>query len=219
MAMSGVTWYRRFFDSTRGRIVELLRPASRTVDELAGELGLTDNAVRSHLATLERDGLVQQRGQRRGDGKPAHLYELTSEGERLFPKAYGPVLRELLDVLGERLSETDLRAVLREVGRRVAAEYPRPPNGDPRLRVERAASLLSELGGLTEVEAYEGGLRIRGYSCPLAAILPGHPEACELATSVVAEATGYPVTEQCDKGQPPRCWFEISPLPVGGPSG
>lgn len=50
----------RFFASTRGQVVTLLRRGSRTVDELAGTLGLTDNAVRAHLAGLERDGLVTQ---------------------------------------------------------------------------------------------------------------------------------------------------------------
>ena len=205
------SWNERFFASTRGQIIVLLRRARHTVDELADSLGLTDNAVRSHLVTLERDGLIQQRGQRRGEGKPAQLYELTSQGERLFPKAYGPVLRELLDVLGERVSREEMRGVLREVGRRVAADNPAlsPRHGDIRARVERAASLLSELGGLAEVEPTEHGLRIRGYSCPLAALLPGHPEACELATSLVAQATGLPVNECCDKAEPPHCCFEI----------
>jgi predicted ArsR family transcriptional regulator len=209
------SWNQRFFASTRGQIVVMLRRARRTVDELADALGLTDNAVRSHLVTLERDGLIQQRGQRRGEGKPAHLYELTSQGEKLFPKAYGPVLHELLDVLGERLSPDELRLLLREVGRRVAAEYPRPPSrADARERVERAANLLSELGGLAEVEGGDDGhgLRIRGYSCPLAAMLPGHPEACELAASLVGEATGLQVVEHCDKNGTPRCCFEFAGL-------
>ena len=206
------SWNERFFASTRGQIIVLLRRARHTVDELADSFGLTDNAVRSHLVTLERDGLIQQRGQRRGEGKPAQLYELTSQGERLFPKAYGPVLRELLDVLGERVSAEELRGVLREVGRRVALDNPglNLRQGDARVRVERAASLLSELGGLAEVESTdEGGLRIRGYSCPLAAMLPGHPESCELAESLIEEATGLPVTEHCDKSDPPRCCFDI----------
>ena len=38
---------QRFFASTRGRIVALLRRESRTVDELAQALDLTDNAVRA----------------------------------------------------------------------------------------------------------------------------------------------------------------------------
>src|SRR5262245_13833383 len=67
-------WNQRFFASTRGRIITLLRRASRTVDELAQVLGLTDNAVRAHLNTLERDGFVQQRGARRGNSKPSYVY-------------------------------------------------------------------------------------------------------------------------------------------------
>jgi predicted ArsR family transcriptional regulator len=50
---------RTFFESTRGRIVALLRRTGLTVDELAQELGLTANGVRAHLATLERDGIVR----------------------------------------------------------------------------------------------------------------------------------------------------------------
>ena len=100
------TWDRRFFRSTRGRIVTLLRRSGRTVEGLARELGLTDSGVRAHLATLERDGVVRQRGFVRrgsGGGKPAYVYELTPEAEELFPKAYEPVLRQLLDVLSGRL--------------------------------------------------------------------------------------------------------------------
>ena len=53
--MARSNWNQRFFSSTRGRILTLLRREKRTVEDLAGELTLTDNAVRAHLATLERD--------------------------------------------------------------------------------------------------------------------------------------------------------------------
>jgi predicted ArsR family transcriptional regulator len=72
---------------------------------LARAVGLTNNGVRAHLATLERDGIVRQCGTVRpasGGGKPAYVYELTPEAEDLFPRAYEPVLGRLLDVLSER---------------------------------------------------------------------------------------------------------------------
>ena len=95
-------WDQKFFESTRGQLVTLLRRAGRTVEELAQALDLTDNGVRAHLATLERDGIVRQRGSVRrgsGGGKPAYIYELTPQTEELFPKAYEPVLCQLLNVL------------------------------------------------------------------------------------------------------------------------
>jgi predicted ArsR family transcriptional regulator len=74
----------RFFGSTRGRLVRLLRGAARTVEELAAALALTDNAVRAHLATLERDGLVQQAGVRRGGAQAArHLRAHARSGRPL----------------------------------------------------------------------------------------------------------------------------------------
>ncbi|MCA1666754.1 MAG: helix-turn-helix domain-containing protein, partial [Thermomicrobia bacterium] len=87
---------KRFWGSTRGRIITLLRRASRTVDELAQTLDLTDNAVRAQIATLKQDGLVEQRGVRRSTSKPAYAYDLTPEAEQLFPKAYAPALAQLL---------------------------------------------------------------------------------------------------------------------------
>src|SRR5919201_2008502 len=53
---------QRFFATTRGQIVLLARRAPRTIDELCQALGLTRNAIRAHLATLERDGLVRRGG-------------------------------------------------------------------------------------------------------------------------------------------------------------
>lgn len=69
-------WNQRFLSSTRGQIILLLRRKSRTVEGLAQELRLTDNAVRAHLATLERDGLVLQRGVRRGSGSQVNAWPL-----------------------------------------------------------------------------------------------------------------------------------------------
>src|SRR5919112_4604429 len=113
----------RFFDSTRGRVVGLLRGKSGTVTELAEKLGLTDNAVRAHLLSLERDGLVRQSGVQRGSRKPHYAYELTEEAERLFPKAYDALLNQLIAVLKERLTPSALEEVLREVGRSLAARH------------------------------------------------------------------------------------------------
>src|SRR5437764_12653025 len=110
----------RLFASTRGKIITLLRRASRTVEELAQALDLTDNAVRAQLAALERDGLVQQSGRRRSSSKPASVYTLTQASEELFPKAYGPVLRELLEELNEHMPAEEVEELLRSTARRLA---------------------------------------------------------------------------------------------------
>jgi predicted ArsR family transcriptional regulator len=193
-------------------VVTLLRRASFTVDELARELDITDNGIRAHLAVLERDGIVRQRGSVRrssGGGKPAYVYELTQEGEELFPKAYEPTLGRLLDVLCERLGPEESEALLRSVGRRLAEEHSRWADG-AHARLEMAVEVLNELGGLAELEERDGALVIQGYSCPLGGVTPEHPEVCRMAEALVAEVAGVSVQEHCERGERPRCCFEVA---------
>jgi len=210
------TGNERFFTTTRGQIIALLRRASRTVEELAQALDLTDNAVRVHLSTLERDGLVQQRGVRRGSRRPAYAYHLTPAAEQLFPKAYGPVLRELLDVLVEQLPPAELEGLLRSVGHRLAAAS-LPPAVTERARLVAAVEVLNELGGLAELEERAAGYEICGYSCPLAGVTPGRPEACHLVEALLSELVAGPVREHCVRGPEVQCWFEV-PYSNEGPA-
>ena len=200
---------QRFLASTRGQIITLLRRASRTVEELAQALKLTDNAVRAHLATLERDGFVRQHGERRGSGKPSYVYDLAPEAEQLFPKAYSQVLRQLLEVLNERLSSEEVEELMRKVGRRIAAKWSVSDRSLP-ARLELAVEVLNELGGLAELEQRDGVYLINGYSCPFAVVVPGHPEVCRLAQALLTEVAGVPVQERCDHSEPPRCHFVVS---------
>jgi predicted ArsR family transcriptional regulator len=200
----------RFFDSTRGRIVSLLRDGSSTVNELASKLELTDNAVRAHLLSLERDGLIRQSGVQRGPRKPHFAYELTAEAERLFPKAYDALLNQLITALKGRLPPTVLEDVLREVGRSLAARHSsdRTPD-DLGGRVQNALGVLKAIGGSPSVERDGGRLIIRSGGCPLSAAVVEHPEVCELAEALVAEVVGLPVKERCVRGESPKCCFEV----------
>ncbi len=208
--MARTNWNRQFFASTRGRIVTLLRRSSRTVDELAEALDLTHTAVRAHLATLERDGLVQQHSERRGGRKPSAVYDLAPAADYLFPKAYGEFLDHLLDVLQGRMTPEEVETLLREVGHRMAAEWKLPP-AEPRVRLEAAVKAFHELGGLAELEACDGHACLRGYRCPFAAVVPEHPEICRLAETLFSELVGVPMQEHCERTGPVPCRF-VAPL-------
>jgi predicted ArsR family transcriptional regulator len=215
MTLTNGGWDRRFLSTTRGQVVTLLSRAARTVEELAAALGVTDNAVRSHLSVLERDGLVRQHGVRRSGGKPAYIYDVTPVAEQLFPKAYGPVLGLVLDVLGERLPADAVEGVLREVAARLVAQSAAAAHrgGTAGDRIQRAVAVLEELGGSVDVEgepAKKGKVRLRAHGCPLASAVPRHPEACQMLASVLTEVIGAPVTECCEREGRPRCCFEVA---------
>jgi predicted ArsR family transcriptional regulator len=202
----------RFLETTRGRIVALLRRGARTVEELARAVGLTDNAVRAHLATLERDGLVRADGVRRGPGagKPATLYEVAREAEPLFSRAYAPVLGALLDELAEQLPIERRDALMRSVGRRLAAGAGGGPRGqDLEARVQTAVALLTSLGGDAQAEQRSDGLVISGSGCPLSAATSRRPEVCRAVEALLTEVVGTPVRECCARGDRPRCCFQV----------
>jgi predicted ArsR family transcriptional regulator len=207
--MARTNWNRQFFASTRGRIITLLRRSSRTVDELAEALDLTHTAVRAHLAALERDGLVQQHSERRGSKKPSAVYDLTPAAEDLFPKSYGQLLDQLLDVLQWRMKPEEVETLLREVGRRMAAQWKIPP-AERRMRLEAAVTVFQELGGLAELEACDGHACLRGYRCPFAAVVQEHPEICNLAETLLSELVGVPMQQHCDRTGPVPCRFVVS---------
>lgn len=198
---------KRFFDSTRGRIVALLRGTTKTVNELAEELELTDNAVRAHLLSLERDGLVVQSGLQRGIRKPHFAYELTPEAEKIFPKAYDAIVNSLIAVLKARLASPELEDVLREVGRTLAGDQ--TSDGDLEKRAGQALVALEGIGGSARLEKEGEKLIIKSGSCPLASAVSEHPEVCQLAEALLSEIVGAKVREHCDRENAPRCRFEI----------
>lgn len=208
--MKSLKWRQRILRSTRGQILALLRGENRTVNDLAAVLDLTDNAVRAHLLSLERDGLVREHGTRPGTRKPHTTYSLSDEAEHVFPKEYGPLLNHLVTVISNRLATRDVQATMREVGRAVAKDHLAQTKGRSRReRIKIALAVLSDLGGLATIEQRDGKQFILGNGCPLAAVTANHPEACLIVESLLREIIGVPAKKCCEYGTIPRCCFEI----------
>ena len=204
---------KRFLDTTRGRLTSLLRRGPRTVDELGEALALTSNAVRNHLSSLERDGLVRQIGTRRGAGagKPAVLFELHPDAEPLFSLAYPPVLTAMVETLVEELPPERTDELLRAMGRRLAKGIG-TPSGTFEDRVRAGAAVLTALGGEVDVvaEGDDGSLTIRGAGCPLSAVVSHRPELCHAVETLVGEAIGSPVRSCCTHGERSCCCFSVA---------
>lgn len=203
---------RRFLETTRGRILGLIRRNPQTVEEMAKALSLTDNAVRSHLSTLERDGLVHQTGVRRGPGagKPASVYEIPADAEPLLSRAYVPMLEALLDELSAHIPHEEQEALMRAVGHRLSAGIPASRSGNLEARAHAGAAILNSLGGDAAVEKVDGQLTIRGCGCPLSAATTRRPEVCKAVETLLADVIGASVEEACDRKVRPQCRFIVT---------
>ena len=200
---------KRFFESTRGRIVLLLRKGGLTVNDLANELGLTDNAVRAHLLTLERDGLVQQQGTVKGFRKPHYIYGLSDAARDLFPRPYGILFSRLLSSLKEALSRAAFVKRLREVGSSIGAENRQNGTSTEEDRIQTALTAIESLGGSAQAVKENGRIIIQSNGCPFAEAVEEHPEVCKVTESMLSEIIAADVEEICDRTASPKCKFVV----------
>ena len=201
----------RFFDSTRGRIITFLRGKNVTVSDLAKEVDLTNNAVRAHLLSLERDGLVRHSGFQAGHRKPHFTYSLTPEADNLFPKSYDSLLNVLISVLKKKFSPVELNKTFQDVGHLLTEDQKtNGKNESLENRAKRGLEALKTLGGTARIKKTNGSFVIKSENCPLSNVVAEHPEACRIAETFLADVTGADVRENCEKTKSPRCRFEIN---------
>jgi predicted ArsR family transcriptional regulator len=178
-----------FFQTTRGRIVAALKRTPKTATELSTELGLTANAVRQHLARLERDGLVAEAKARRGRTKPSQLFSLTHDGDRLFPQRYDVLLNAVLDEVRREGGADAVATIFRNIGERSARRHAHRFEGkDAGQRVEEVAKILGEHGVLADVERLPEGFVLREHNCPFKETAVSHPQVCTVVHTLMEES-------------------------------
>jgi predicted ArsR family transcriptional regulator len=192
-------------------VLRAVHGGQRTVNELAATLGVTDNAVRAHLARLERDGLVRTAGAVHSGaaGKPAAEYEVTPAAEVALSRAYAPALGALVETLSHRLASRALRGALADAGRRLAVPTGRRKAATLAARAEIARDVLAELGASVRVDVSRTHAELRGNGCPLAAAVTRVPATCTMVETMLAEQTGGKVSQRCEHGVRPRCVFRL----------
>jgi predicted ArsR family transcriptional regulator len=209
LVMGPAHFDRRFFESSRGKIVTLLRRNDLTVNDLAEELGLTDNAIRANLMSLERDGLVQQKGMVKGFRKPHYIYGLSETARELFPRPFGLLFNKLLSALRATLSPSALIDRFREVGSGIGKENKIEEDADLSQKIERALTAIESLGGAASHVSSNGKTLITSEGCPFAEAVIEHPEVCKITESIIEEIVGSKVTEHCDRTSAPKCRFQV----------
>lgn len=202
----------RFFQTTRGRIVEeLRRRKSASAVDLAQVFGLSPNAVRQQLVVLERDGLVVEKSVRRGPTKPTYEFSLTSEAEKLFPQHYDKMLGAVLREVKEQFGSDGVARVFDGIAKRtVAKAKERVTAAEPVAKVEQLTEVLREGGVVAEFSLIDGGFELREHNCPYSEVVKEHPEVCSVIHHVLDETIGgeHVQTESIATGGS-ECRFEI----------
>jgi predicted ArsR family transcriptional regulator len=164
----------------RREILKLLkRHGPLPVEDLAEALAITVSGARQHLAGLERDGVVTYQRIRQGPGRPRHLYELTLEGDALFPRNYPELTNELLGYVQEHDPTLLDQLFVRRAQRRVRAAQRRLEGLTLTEKVHELTRILDEEGYYAELQEMEDGrFRIIERNCLVKDIAARYAQAC-----------------------------------------
>jgi predicted ArsR family transcriptional regulator len=202
----------RFFQTTRGRIVEeLRRRKSASAVDLADVFGLSPNAIRQQLVVLERDGLVVEKSVRRGPTKPTYEFSLTPEAEKLFPQHYDKMLGAVLRELKQQYGQEGVAKVFDGIAKRtVAKAKERVTAAEPEGKFQQLTEVLREGGVVAEYSLIDGGFQLVEHNCPYSEVAKEHPEVCSVIHHVLDETIGgkHKQTESIATGGS-ECRFEI----------
>ncbi|KIL37254.1 transcriptional regulator [Cohnella kolymensis] len=203
--------------STRRQLLQLLKTqGSCGIGELSKPLGITEMAVRRHIHTLERDGLIRSTLVRQAMGRPMYSYSLTPEADDLFPKNYPQLTLDLLSELEEQTGGPEVIDLMFQGRRDKLEDRYRPQMQDKPLedRVSELTSIQNAGGYMTEWERAEdsGTLHLHEYNCPIAQVANRYRQACRCEQQLFETLLDAQVERtECLAEGGGRCTYAIRP--------
>src|SRR5262245_20702124 len=211
----GCTMLLDLIPEARREILKLLkRRGPLPVEDLAEALAITVSGARQHLAGLEKDGVVTYQRVRQGPGRPRHLYELTDEGDALFPRNYAELTNELLGYVQEHDPTLLDQLFVRRAQRRVRSAQKRMEGLALPDKVRELARILDEEGYYAELQELEDGrFRIVERNCLVKDVAARYAQACtselNFVRKLLPEADVTRSTHLLN--QQPCCAYDIRP--------
>jgi predicted ArsR family transcriptional regulator len=203
--------------TTRQKILDLLKlKGPQTSVELATEIGVTAVAVRQHIQALSRAGLLESAMQKRGVGRPARRWKLTTEADTEFPDDSQRLALDLLEAMLRGGDSETAGRVFEQLNRIRSERYLErmPPDPGPfEKRLARLTELRDEEGYMAEYAAAGPGCwRLIENHCPIRAAAEQCGALCTLEPRlfecVLGEGVTVRHTEQV-RAAGQHCSFEI----------
>jgi predicted ArsR family transcriptional regulator len=182
--------------NARQRVLGRLKErGSATVEELARDLDVVPVTMRTHLAALAGQGLVEAQTERGRVGRPRQRFSLTRQADSLYPNRYAAFAGDLLDSLRALAGARGIEQLLDVTAARQAAENAGHVHGRTLAeRVPLVAEVLCAESGLADWSEETDRFVIRDRHCPYGDLARSRPEICHYHTQVVTRLLGEPVS-------------------------
>lgn len=181
-----------------------------TIEELTQQLGVSRNAVRQHLATLERLGWIEKGERRASGGRPEQLYVLSEMGLELFPRQYSWFSELLLKIMHKAMGEAGTASRLAEMGRSVGEDLRRQfrPDAKPAERIAGITRKMVELG--YDAKSVSDRPVIEAQNCVFHQLAMKNPDVCRFDLAMLESAAGASVEHRsCMARGEAKCRFEF----------
>lgn len=202
---------------TRREILLLLKQRVRaTIVELAQELGMTHEGVRTQILQLQQDGWVTAEcesaeitDEDATSGRPPVWYCLSLGGEHVFPKRYDALTGLLLQAVTRIGDEQGLQELLASVTD-IRVRAIRRGASDEEAGIDPLESIYLRDDPFIEIIRRDGDTVVVERNCPFLQVALEQPAICSTTVSVLRRLSGFEVVrERRFQDGEGRCEFRI----------
>lgn len=185
---------------TKKEILDLLKQnGSLSVDQAVDRTDYAKTTLREHFLTLERDGYISRTYVRSGPGRPSLHYELTTQGNSLYPSYESQVLKDFILFLKRNDQQDVIQGFfeefwdnrLREARKRLnlaEGEY-----ADPEGDLTPLMEMLEEEGFMPEImqgDTEKSPALVKECNCPFTDLIKVTKKPCSLEAKFYEELFG-----------------------------
>ena len=197
----------------------LLRQGSSCASNLAASMGISVQAMRRHLRSLENDGLVESNLISDGPGRPSNFWQLTPQGHNCFNNAQGSekFALDLLASIEAYLSKENVTWILNLQAIEKAIKYrEKIGSGSLNSRLKKLIELRQQEGYLSELSLSNDGFSwyLNAFHCSIRCIAEEYPVVCD--QELLLLRNGFPdcdverVQWRLESGH--SCGFKVNPM-------
>ncbi len=182
---------------TRQAILDLLkRTGEQSATALGEALSVTPMAARLQLYDLRDEGLVEERSQSKGRGRPVKYWSLTDAAARLFPDAHQGLAVEMIKSVEELFGAEGLAKVVKKHGQmqRVAYREKLKTAKSTADRVKRLAKARSDEGYMAEAKKDGRDWLLIENHCPICSAAKACTGLCANELKVFSDVLGKDIT-------------------------
>ena len=201
--------------SRQHQILELLlkNRAGLSIDEIAGKLSISRNAVQQHFSTLERDAFIQKGTLKKTAGRPVCTFVLTEAGVNYFPKQYAWFSELILSDLKEEMGSEAFIRYLQKLGTNLSQSLlPKFEGKQGNERIKELIEIMEGLGYQAKTTGTQNGDEqyIEACNCIYHDLAQKYDEICELDKILVSTLLGKEVElVECMAKEGHVCRFKI----------